>query len=238
MSDLTHALQAIPTYRPFGGPSYATVQFKVAPSNGVTVTINGDVYTAGVDFSGATVPVRAAQALTAAIRSDIGTAFLNNLKQPIRPYCAIWYNDTVFLFATTPGSSGNGLTLATSNSGQVAISGANFAGGIDATQIVSIASSGAFTDNSGTVTAGGTSQQAAAANAGRKYLLIQNQSTDTLYVNFGTAAVVGQPSIALVPASGSGLGGGSLVFESSFVPNGTINILGASTGSKYLIKQA
>src|SRR4051794_6885724 len=71
---------------------------------------------------------------------------------------------------------------------------------------------GALTDKSGTITAGNTAQTLAAANATRNYLLIQNNSTADLWVNFGgIAAIVGQPSYKIVQD-------GVLIFESNFIP--------------------
>lgn len=233
-----HFLDSLPVYRPYGDPAFATIQFKMIPNNGDTVTIAGTVLTYGVDFSGATTVVRAAQALTAAIRSDIAVSYLQSDKQPVRPFCAFWYNDTVFLFATQPGTGGNALTLATSNTAAFNLSGATFGGGINGSPMVSSgAASGPLTDGSGTITTGGTAQQVFAANSSRKYMLIQNQSTDTLYVNFGTAAVVGQPSMALQPANGANQAGGSLSFEDNFVPNTTVSIIGATTGDAFVAKQ-
>lgn len=91
---------------------------------------------------------------------------------------------------------------------------------------------GALTDGSGTITTGGTSQQVFAANASRRYLLIQNVSDTDAWVNFGTAAVANQPSLLLRA------NGGSIVFEGSFVPTGTVNIRGATTGKAYTAKEA
>lgn len=94
--------------------------------------------------------------------------------------------------------------------------------------------SGALGDGSGTITAGGTSQQVFPADTGRQYLLIQNVSDGDLWVNFGIAAVVGQPSIKL-------LASGSLEFSSAgtgVVPTSTVNIIGATTGKAFTAKEA
>jgi hypothetical protein len=90
---------------------------------------------------------------------------------------------------------------------------------------------GALTDRSGTITVGGTAQTLAAANSVRKYLLIQNNSTGALWVNFGAAAVQGQPSIQLAA------NGGSLVMEAGFVSNQSVSIIGATTGQAYSAKE-
>lgn len=89
-----------------------------------------------------------------------------------------------------------------------------------------------LTDRSGSVATGGTAQQVAAANPGRRYLLIQNVSDTAMWVNFGAVAVATQPSF-LIAASG-----GSLVFEGSFVPTGLVSVFGATTGKAYTIKEA
>lgn len=236
---MNHVLQALSVYRAFGQPAFATVQFKSLPNSSDTVTINGDVYTYGVDFSGATVPVRAAQALTAAIRSDVEVSYLNATKQPVRPYTAVYYNDTVFIFATYPGVAGNAMTLATSNTAAIAISGATFGGGTDApAQATSSPTFGGTPVDATnlTITAGGTQQNVFAANPSRRYLIIQNLSTDELWVNFGANATADKPSLALAPASGT-TPGGSIEYAGSYIPTSTVTIIGATTGSKFSAKQ-
>lgn len=90
---------------------------------------------------------------------------------------------------------------------------------------------GAVTDGSGTITNGGTAQQVFAANAARRYLLIQNQSTGDLWVNYkGSAAVESQPSVLLAP-------NGSLSFDDSFVPNAAVSLIGATTGQAFVAEQ-
>lgn len=89
---------------------------------------------------------------------------------------------------------------------------------------------GALTDRSGTITAGGTAQQAMAANASRLGFSIQNLSTGDLWINpLGTAAAA-QPSIKL--ASG-------VYYETphSFGAVGAISIFGATTGQAYSAKE-
>jgi hypothetical protein len=94
---------------------------------------------------------------------------------------------------------------------------------------------GGLTDRSGSITSGATAQTVSAAKT-RNYLLIQNISVEALWVNFGTTAVADQPSIKLAPDSGSG--GGTLSFEGGFVPNTLVSIIGATTGSKFVCKEA
>lgn len=90
---------------------------------------------------------------------------------------------------------------------------------------------GTLTDGSGTITTGGTSQQALASNTSRVYLLVQNVGDVDLWVDFGTAAVQTQPSILL-------RSGGALTFEGVFVPTGTVNVIGATTGEPFVAKEA
>lgn len=93
---------------------------------------------------------------------------------------------------------------------------------------------GPLVDGSGTIATGGTSQAVFTANAGRQYVFIQNLSVGDLWVNFGIAAVVSQPSIR-IPA------GGSLEFSAAgtgIVPTSTVNIIGATTSQAFTAKQA
>lgn len=103
---------------------------------------------------------------------------------------------------------------------------------------VTVVPAGTWTDRSATVTLGGTSQQLAATNSVRRYLLIQNISSTDLWINFGTAAVADSPSVLIRAASTDGAGdGGVLVFESAFVPTAACNIIGATTGKKFVAKE-
>lgn len=96
----------------------------------------------------------------------------------------------------------------------------------------------ALTDRSGTIAAGGTAQQLAAANSARRYLLIQNLSTGVLWVSTTTTAVVGQPSIALKACTAANDGtGGALVYEGSFIPTGAVSIIGATTSQAYSARE-
>jgi len=89
-------------------------------------------------------------------------------------------------------------------------------------------SQGALTARSSTIAAGGTSQQLAAANTDRRYLLIQNPASaagqgivtaETLYVRFGASAagVNNGTSFELAP-------GASLVIEGGFVSTQAIQV--------------
>lgn len=93
-------------------------------------------------------------------------------------------------------------------------------------------SQGTLTDRSGTITAGDTAQTLAAANATRKYLLIQNVSDTAMWINFTTTAVKDSPSLLLEP------NGGSLVMESGFVSTELVSIICATTGKKFSAKEA
>lgn len=89
---------------------------------------------------------------------------------------------------------------------------------------------GAPTDRSGTITTGGTSQTLAAALSTRTYIEIQNISDETMYINFGAAATVDSNSFKIVA-------GGSYVNPAHFCPTGTITIIGATTGKKFVAKE-
>ncbi len=91
---------------------------------------------------------------------------------------------------------------------------------------------GTLTNRSGTITAGGTSQQIAPANASRKYLFIQNPitATETLFVNFGSPAASGT-SYEIAAGGSLSLGVGS------FVPTDAVNIVAATTGHVFVAKE-
>lgn len=88
----------------------------------------------------------------------------------------------------------------------------------------SAASLPAGTDRSGSITAGGTAQQLAAANSSRTFLTGQNTSAGDLWINEigGTAAV-------------STVGSYKVISGSSFriSTNRAISIIGATTGQQF-----
>jgi hypothetical protein len=94
-----------------------------------------------------------------------------------------------------------------------------------------IASKGTLTDQSGT-TSGipNTSTQIMAANATRKYLLIQNVSNVNMWINFTSAATTNQPSILLSAGS-------SFIMEDSFVSTEAINVISSSASRSFTAKE-
>jgi len=93
-----------------------------------------------------------------------------------------------------------------------------------------VANSKPLQDGSGAIATGGTSQQVFAALASRAYVLIQNISDATLYVNFGAPATIDGNSFKL-------LAGEWYENPPNFCPNGTVTIIGATTGKKFVAKQ-
>lgn len=97
---------------------------------------------------------------------------------------------------------------------------------------------GTFTDRSGTITTGGTSQTLAAINTTRKYLLIVNPTvaTENIYINFTSAATVAitqtaaTSSIPIAP-------GGSYSLGFSEITTELITINAATTGHAYIAKE-
>lgn len=89
-----------------------------------------------------------------------------------------------------------------------------------------------WTDRSGTITTGGTSQQVMAANGGRRAFLIQNPCTaiESLFVEQGATATT-TTSVELPPcAIWQGFGGLST--------NLAVNVNAATTGHAYTGKEA
>jgi hypothetical protein len=91
-------------------------------------------------------------------------------------------------------------------------------------------SKGTFTNRSGTITTGGTSQQIMAGNVARRYLFIQNVSDTAMWCNFTTAATIDQPSIQILP-------GASFIMEGSAVTTEAVNCIGAVTGKSFTSKE-
>jgi hypothetical protein len=85
-----------------------------------------------------------------------------------------------------------------------------------------------YINGSGTITTGGTSQVVFAARD-RTYLLLINDSDTVMFVNFGVAAVSGQPSIRLAANGG--------FYEPLVPPNQSVNIICATTGKTFVAKQ-
>lgn len=137
------------------------------------------------------------------------------MANPFQPYGGEWYEEW---FDTGETHSGKPVFLR-----QVAIAAGAPAITIDT-------HTGNLTDGSGTITTGGDSQEVFAANPDRKYLLVQNQSEDILFIEFGGAAVEDQPSIEMLPKM-------VLIWESMFVPGQSVNIIGPNTGAAFAARQ-
>jgi hypothetical protein len=93
----------------------------------------------------------------------------------------------------------------------------------------------AFTDRSGTITTGGTFQQAAASNTARTFLQIHNPEptggTDLWFSVTGTAsAAAGSGGTRLAP-------GGTATYDVQ-VPSGAVSVLSATTGKAFTVKEA
>lgn len=86
------------------------------------------------------------------------------------------------------------------------------------------------TDQSGTITTGGTQQTAIASNASRKGFEIQNQSTGNLYFSTLASAVQSEPSILLGPGQ---------LYETPLGGSGTgaVSIIGATTGQAFAARE-
>ncbi len=92
------------------------------------------------------------------------------------------------------------------------------------------ATKGTMVNRSGTITTGGTSQVVMAANAARRYFMIQNVSDTIMWCNFTTAAVADQPSFQIAV-------GASFVMDGSVVSTEAINCIGAVTGKSFTSKE-
>lgn len=92
---------------------------------------------------------------------------------------------------------------------------------------------GTFTDYSGATSgSAGTSTQVCAANANRKYFIIQNlDASNAIYINFtSVASTTDGKSLKLIP-------GGSYVMETSFVTTEVINVCSSGSAIKFAAKE-
>jgi hypothetical protein len=92
---------------------------------------------------------------------------------------------------------------------------------------------GTFTNRSGTVATGGTSQTLAASNASRKRLIIQNpcSATESLFINFTTAASTSAGnSLELVPCGSYDTAGAPPTTEQ-------VNVTAATTSHAFVAKE-
>lgn len=126
----------------------------------------------------------------------------------------------------------SGISQAANNARRVIIAGTvSESGAIDPGSVPITPTGGALTDRSGTITAGGTAQAAAAANTARKHLFIQNPSTapGSLWFSTTDTAVQASPSIELLP--------GASAVTGSFVPTGAVSVIAATTGHAFTMRE-
>jgi hypothetical protein len=90
---------------------------------------------------------------------------------------------------------------------------------------------GSWTNRSGTIAAGNSSQQLMAANANRKGWIIQNTGSDVLWIDFGVAAVQSEPSLKIP------VGGGYEEDALGPISVQQINIIGPTTGQAFTVKE-
>lgn len=92
------------------------------------------------------------------------------------------------------------------------------------------AASQAFNDRSGSIDTGGVSQEVAAANTSRRYLVFQNHSDTDMWLGIGAAAVADEPCVKLYANGG--------VYEPLVPPTEAIHVICAGTGKKFTCKEA
>lgn len=87
-----------------------------------------------------------------------------------------------------------------------------------------------LTNQSGSITTGGTAQTAIAANGARRGFEIQNLSSGDLWINTLATAVQDQPSMRIAPGQ---------LYETPAhrVPTGAVSIIGATTGQKFYARE-
>lgn len=129
----------LPDYRPFGDPARGLITILKNLNAGDTITINGDVYTFGIDFTGENFS-RAAASLVSAIRGEGNETYYATTAKVFRNYSAYLVGNAIVVFCSQPGTGGNAYTLATSTT-SVTISGATFSGGTTVPATVNVSAS-------------------------------------------------------------------------------------------------
>lgn len=112
---------------PFGLPASQTVTVNKVPVAGTTLTIDGTAYTMGTDFRGETRE-SVALAIEQLIRADLGNVDIGS-SNPAKTTTAVSYGNVVRVLASVPGTAGNSITLATSDSTAFTLGGATLANG-------------------------------------------------------------------------------------------------------------
>lgn len=92
--------------------------------------------------------------------------------------------------------------------------------------VVALPQRGTGTNRSIAITTGGTAQQAAASNASRNWLFIQNASDTDMWVNLLGAATAGSAADGSISVKA----GTGVAFNSGFMLTGAVNVLCATTG--------
>lgn len=134
-------------------------------------------------------------------------------------------------------TSGGTITMAQPNAYSDGSGNAVFVSDTNPFPTISNTPRGSLTDRSALITTGGTSQQLAAANPNRKYLLVVNPTvaTENLYINFTavatavTGATTLTSSIPIAP-------GGSYTMT-GFISTEIVNVIAASTSHSFVAKE-
>lgn len=217
-------------YRTHGKPATAKINIKRVPTTGIeTVTINGDVYTYGIEFTGTTtsdIAQQLADVINGVWITDRNQPITDKLSQPIKDYWALAYNNTVQLIACTPGAGGNALTLATSTTATFGLSAATFTGGAGSTAGVA-ASVGSSTGLK-------TSQTSLAANTSRLWWGIVNCNTAALNVRMASGASASAFDFPLKACSAADDGTGGAIFDDTY--QGLVTVYSGGTYRYTLIE--
>lgn len=178
----------LPEYRPNGQPARALILIKDTLQAGDTVTVNGDDYVFGLQFSGPNAS-RASQSLVAAIRGQGNETYFATSATVFRDYSAYEVGPAIVVFATAPGTAGNAYTLV-SNTPRISVSDATFTGGAAPTS-----TSGSVTVQPNVTGAGNTSVTltntvvALASQAAAEVTFVNNSGKTIGVTRGGTGAV-------------------------------------------------
>lgn len=89
------------------------------------------------------------------------------------------------------------------------------------------------TNCSGTITSGGTAQNAFTAGATKHGFTIMNLSTENMWVSFTTTAAADTVASYMLNPAATGVAGGSYSTPFGFGMNTALSVIGATTGNKF-----
>jgi hypothetical protein len=136
--------------------------------------------------------------------------------------------DPAVVVRVNPGDAvATGISSIATNTSSPVPAGTNTIGGVFGAPNVTP------TDCSGTITSGGTAQNAFTATAGKHGFTIVNLSADPMWISFTGTAVIGTQASYLLAAGSATVQGGSFTSPLGFGMNTALSVIAATTADKF-----